>query len=139
MTGTSGGPTEDEAISRLRRHVPEIALSWMAEAPDDRSRIVDGTLCFADVAGFTALSERLESRGRRGAEELVDTLNRVFGAILDVAAGRGGGLLKFGGDALLFLFHGPDHASRAAATATAMHRELRRAAARSTTTATIAA
>ena len=33
MTGTSGGPTEDEATSRLRRHVPDIALPWMAEEP----------------------------------------------------------------------------------------------------------
>ena len=56
-------------------------------------------------------------RGRRGAEELVDTLSRVFGAILDVAAGRGGELLKFGGDALLFVFTGSDHVGRAAATA----------------------
>ncbi len=117
-----------EAVARLRRHVPAAALSWLVTDPDRRWQALDGTLCFADVSGFTALSERLESRGRRGAEELVDTLNRVFGAILDVAAGRGGELLKFGGDALLFLFHGPGHPLRAAATATAMHHELRRAA-----------
>lgn len=118
----------ERTLARLRRHVPEVALSWLVDEPGRRWRAVDGTLCFADVSGFTALSERLESRGRRGAEELVDTLNRVFGAILDVAAGRGGELLKFGGDALLFLFHGPGHAPRAAATAASMHRELRRAA-----------
>src|SRR5829696_6628824 len=123
-----GAGDDFEVVTRLRRHVPDIALTWMAEDPHARARVVEGTLCFADVSGFTALSERLESRGRRGAEELVDTLNRVFGAILDVAAGRGGSLLKFGGDALLFLFDGPHHAPRAAATATAMHRELRRAA-----------
>ena len=127
--GDGAGPADDlQALARLRRHAPDIALRWMIEDPEARARIVEGTLCFADVSGFTALSERLEGRGRRGAEELVDTLNRVFGAILEVAADRGGSLLKFGGDALLFLFHGPDHAPRAAATATAMHRELRRAA-----------
>ena len=127
--GDGAGPAVDlQSVARLRSHVPDIALVWMAEDPEARARIVEGTLCFADVSGFTALSERLEGRGRRGTEELIDTLNRVFGAILEVASDRGGSLLKFGGDALLFLFHGFDHAPRAAATATAMHRELRRAA-----------
>ncbi len=121
--GASDGEGADQRVvaARLRRQVPELALAWLADDPDRLWQTVEGTLCFADVSGFTALAERLEGRGRRGAEELIDTLNRVFGAILEVAAGRGGSLLKFGGDALLFLFHGPDHARRAAATATAMH------------------
>ena len=50
-----------------------------------------------------ALCEMLE-QGRIGAEELVETLSRVFGAMLDTAAERGGQLLNFGADALLFLF-----------------------------------
>ena len=128
-TGDGARPSDEiRVVARLRLHVPDVALVWMAEDPEARARIVEGTLCFADVSGFTALAERLEGRGRRGTEELIDTLNRVFGAILEIAADRGGSLLKFGGDALLFLFQGPDHALRAAATATAMHRELRRAA-----------
>ncbi|MDQ3470001.1 MAG: AAA family ATPase, partial [Actinomycetota bacterium] len=120
--------TDDIVVARLRRHVPEIAVRWVLDEPERTWRTVEGSLCFADISGFTALSERLEGRGRRGAEELVDTLNRVFGAMLDVAARRGGELLKFGGDALLFLFTGPGHATRAAATAAEMHRGLRRAA-----------
>ena len=67
-------------------------------------------------------------RGRIGTEELVETLSRVFGGMLEVADSHGGQLLKFGGDALLFLFDGPDHALHAAATAVEMRRELRRAA-----------
>ena len=51
--------------------------------------------------------------GRIGAEEIVETLNRVFGPMLHIAATRGGELLKFGGDALLFLFRGPDHPEQA--------------------------
>ena len=42
-----------------------------------------------------------------------DTLDGVFTALLDEAYDWGAGLLKWGGDALLLLFDGPDHASRA--------------------------
>ena len=83
-------------------------------------------MVFADISGFTALSERLALRGRIGAEELVETLSRVFGATLETAANRGGQLLKFGGDALLFLFTGDGHALQACSTAIEMRAELRR-------------
>ena len=111
----------------LARHVPRIALDWVAETPELRWKLVPGSMVFADISGFTALSERLATRGRIGAEELVETLSRVFGAMLDTAADRGGQLLKFGGDALLFLFTGDDHVRQACSTAVEMRAELRRA------------
>ena len=42
-----------------------------------------------------------------------DTLDGVFTALLDEAYDWGAGLLKWGGDALLLLFDGPDHETRA--------------------------
>ncbi len=114
---------------RRLRHVPDLVAQWAADTPHLTRLAREGTLLHADVTGFTAISERLEGRGARGTEELIDTLNRIFGAVLDTAAGRGGDLLKFGGDALLFLFTGDGHAVRAAATAAELHREVRRAAA----------
>ena len=74
----------------LRRHVPPLTLVWDDEAPGELHRIVDGTLVFADVSGFTALTERLSRHGRIGAEEIVEALNRVFGPMLTIAATRGG-------------------------------------------------
>ena len=115
-------------MSDLRRHVPPSTLVWDTEAPGALWRVVDGTLVFADVSGFTALTERLSRRGRIGAEEIVETLNRVFGPMLGVAAARGGELLKFGGDALLFLFRGDDHAEQACDAAVEMRAGLREAA-----------
>ena len=47
--------------------------------------------------------------------------------MLDITANRGGQLLKFGGDALLVLFTGPDHARQAASAAVEMRSDLRRA------------
>jgi len=111
----------------LRRHIPELAIEWALDGPDRLWQVIDGTLCFADISGFTALSEKLARRGRIGGEELVETLSRVFGGMLDSARERDGMLLKFGGDALLFLFKGEAHALRAACTAVEMRQALRRA------------
>ena len=115
-------------MTDLRRHVPRIALDWDDAAPGASWQNVDATLVFADISGFTALTERLARRGRIGAEELIETLNRVFGGMLTQAGARGGELLKFGGDALLFTFRGDDHAVRAAAAAVDMRAALRDAA-----------
>jgi class 3 adenylate cyclase len=113
--------------NRLDRLVPRLVLDWVTDEPERRWRIVEGTMVFADISGFTALSEKLATRGRIGTEELVETLSRVFGGMLGITAGRGGQLLKFGGDALLLLFTGHDHARQAASAAVEMRRELRRA------------
>ena len=117
------------AAAGTRRHIPELAIDWALDAPERNWRIIEGTLCFADVSGFTALAERLAQRGRMGGEELVGRLGGVFGTMLDLARERGGMLLKFGGDALLLFFQGPDHAMQAASAAVAMRQALRAAAA----------
>ena len=122
---TMTSSTNTTHTDRLDRLVPRIVLDWVTDEPDRRWRIVEGTMVFADISGFTALSERLATRGRIGTEELVETLSRVFGGMLDITARRGGQLLKFGGDALLLLFTGPDHARQAASAAVEMRADLR--------------
>ncbi len=107
--------------------MPRLVLDWVTDEPERRWRVVEGTMVFADISGFTALSEKLATLGRIGTEELVETLSRVFGGMLGITAQRGGQLLKFGGDALLLLFSGPDHARQAASAAVEMRSELRRA------------
>ena len=52
------------------------------------------------------------------------TMTSTFTALLTTARSYGGDLLKFGGDALLLLFTGQDHAIRAAAAVAEMHAEL---------------
>ncbi len=116
-------------MTDLRRHVPPLTLAWDDDAPGALHRTVDGTLVFADVSGFTALTERLTRQGRIGAEDIVEALNRVFGPMLTIAAARGGELLKFGGDALLFLFRGEGHPQQACDGAVEMRASLRAAAA----------
>src|SRR5205085_4284922 len=99
----------------LAPYLPRVVLEWPSR--DAGWQAIDGSLVFVDISGFTALSERLARRGHEGAEELTETLSRCFGQLLSVAYAEGGSLLKFGGDALLLLFDGEDHAHRAASSA----------------------
>ena len=113
-----------EAGDRLEAYVPKLLRApWVAT---ERARAIDGTLVFADISGFTKLSERLARLGRVGAEELVGAICDVFTPLIDDIHAVGGDVLKFGGDALLFLVDGPDHANRAVAAAVDMRATLRR-------------
>jgi len=113
------------STSELVPFVPRLTLEWLRDDADATWREVDGTLAFIDISGFTAMSERLSSRGRAGAEEVTEVMNATFAALLGVAYAQGGGLLKFGGDALLLLYEGPEHARRASRAAFEMRRTLR--------------
>ena len=105
--------------------VPRLTLEWLRSSPERRWLEVDGTLAFVDISGFTAMSEQLSSLGKAGAEEVTDVMNATFAALLEVAYAEGGGLLKFGGDALLLLYEGDEHAARAARAAFRMRSTLR--------------
>ncbi len=65
-----------------------------------------GAVLFADVSGFTAMSEKLSVLGKEGAEEVTGIVNDYFTAMLEINNSYGGDLLKFGGDALLIFFEG---------------------------------
>jgi class 3 adenylate cyclase/tetratricopeptide (TPR) repeat protein len=111
--------------ARSDSYVPRMLLGRLARPDDGLVETLDGTMVFADVSGFTRLSERLARKGKEGAEYLVDAINTCFSALLTDAYVRGGSLLKFGGDAMLLWFAGHEHALRACASASAMRTTLR--------------
>jgi len=113
--------------SNAERAVPYLARilqKHLLAEPDVRCWTADGTAAFADISGFTQLSEQLARKGREGAEQITDTIGGSFESILKVAYDNGASLLKFGGDALLLWFQGDDHAGRACAAAVRMRRAL---------------
>lgn len=55
---------------------------------------------FADLVGFTPMTEALTAKGREGAEELTRILDRVFTALISICEDHGGVVGKFVGDAL---------------------------------------
>jgi class 3 adenylate cyclase/tetratricopeptide (TPR) repeat protein len=80
------------------------------------------TALFADLSGFTPLSEKLD------AEELLEVIDPIITALSDLVGRYGGYVEKFAGDALLALFGAPvaheDDATRALLVSIEMHREL---------------
>ena len=109
----------------LTPYVPRVVVDWLRTSQEAKRRELEGTLAFVDISGFTAMSERLAQKGKLGAEEVTDVMNLTFSRLLDVAYAVGGGLLKFGGDALLLFFTGEDHAARACDAAYGMRKALR--------------
>ena len=67
-------------------------------------------LLFADVSGFTKLTERLAAEGPAGTEHLTQVLNLYFGRIIDIVEHWGGDVVKFAGDALIVLWPAPEMA-----------------------------
>jgi class 3 adenylate cyclase/tetratricopeptide (TPR) repeat protein len=108
----------------LSAYVPRLLPKWAAGDQGPAHRVVDGSLLFFDITGFTPLTERLARKGREGAEELSNLLDTVFSQLLMDAEDEGADLLKWGGDALLLLFDDADHSRRAARAALRMHRAL---------------
>jgi len=116
----------EDPADRLGPYVPRLVAEWLRSDPGASYRRVEGTLAFVDISGFTSLTERLARRGKVGAEEMNDVLDRCFSELLAVAYGDGAGLVKWGGDAVLLLFEGEHHASRACRAAAQMQRTMRR-------------
>ena len=74
----------------------------------------EGSVLFADLSGFTAMSETLSKLGKEGSEVITGIVDRLFEALLEDVERYGGILVKFGGDAMAVYFGGKEHALRAA-------------------------
>jgi class 3 adenylate cyclase/predicted ATPase len=66
---------------------------------------IEAVALFADVSGFTAMSEALAKTGKAGSEELTSILNSYFEPMIETIESFGGSIVKFGGDAMTVLFH----------------------------------
>jgi adenylate cyclase len=96
--------------------------SLNAYLPQDRRRAMargeslphrtSGAALFADVSGFTPLTEALlkELGPRHGADELSRQLNLVYDTLIAVVDRYGGNVITFGGDAITCWFDGDDGA-----------------------------
>lgn len=64
----------------------------------------NAVLLFADISGFTAMSERLAALGKEGAEEVNKIINSFFGPLIKMIYKWQGDIYRFGGDAFLAFF-----------------------------------
>ncbi len=80
MTTLNAG-AESVRAGELVPFVPRLTLEWLKSSPGLRWLELDGTLAFIDISGFTAMSEKLSSSGRAGAEEVTEVMNATFSAL----------------------------------------------------------
>lgn len=59
---------------------------------------------FADVSGFTAMTENLAAQGPVGAERLGKYLNAYLEQLIRLISSAGGDVFKFAGDAIIVLW-----------------------------------
>src|SRR3954469_11678180 len=113
------GDAPEAYIASDRRH----AIAEGRELPEHAR----GAALFADISGFTQLTEALaaELGGHRASEELTAHLNRIFHALIAEVHAYGGSVIYFSGDAITCWFDG-DEGLRAVAAAFAMQDALAR-------------
>lgn len=95
---------EEVARANYSRFMPEYVVKQLLERPD--SFRLGGinqmiTVLFADIRGFTSLSET------ENPEKIVGLLNRYFTAMSDIIFAHGGTLDKYIGDELMAIFGAP--------------------------------
>jgi class 3 adenylate cyclase len=103
-----------QQVDRLfRRYLsPDVASALLGGGDILGGEVVEATILFADLQGFTSLSERSDP----GA--IVELLNAYFDAAVPAIFEQGGSVIGFAGDAIMAVFNAPtrqhDHALRAA-------------------------
>ncbi|HEU4324335.1 MAG TPA: adenylate/guanylate cyclase domain-containing protein [Roseiflexaceae bacterium] len=108
-------------MDSLSPYIPADRLRALARGEPLPDRAT-GAALFADISGFTPLTEALARTlgPRGGAEELTRQLNSVYDALIAEVDRYGGSVIAFSGDAITCWFEG-DNGLRATACALALH------------------
>ncbi|MBD2751934.1 response regulator [Spirosoma validum] len=106
----------------LKMYVDESVLTFMSrsefETALSSSEIVEASVLFIDICGFTALSER------ESADTIVRLINRYFDLMVKEIIAQGGHVDKFMGDAIMAVFRGEYHLDRAIEAALAVRAQI---------------
>jgi len=106
----------------LKMYVDDNVLNFMSHKEFESSllknEVMDATVMFIDVCGFTAITEHVPPN------TVVNLLNGLFDKIVKEVIAQGGHVDKFMGDAVMAVYRGDYHLDRAIDTAIALRAEL---------------
>ena len=95
----------------LKMYVDENVLNFMARKEFEeglmKNEVLDATVVFFDVVGFTAITEQVP------ANTVVNLLNSLFDEVVQEIIKQDGVVYKFMGDAVMAVFKGGHHLDRA--------------------------
>ena len=99
-------------MKSIETYLPQDRLQAIAANKLLPSR-VNGSSIFADISGFTSLTEKLTRTlgARRGVEELSHSLNKVYDALIGEVERHGGSVISFAGDSIIAWFEDADRSS----------------------------
>ena len=119
---------QSDLVSGLAPYVPPSLRQRLGAGPIGNPPVhahADAALLLSDISGFTALTEKLQSRGHEGAEEMTELVRTAFVPAIRSIESHGGSVIAFGGDALFVTFEGPGAVRRAIDSAEAGPRPVR--------------
>ena len=91
-------------LSYVPYHIARDILARPDENPVGHEQRLSVVSLFADVSGFTVISDALSKTGKASAEELTQILNSYFDPMIVLAESYGGIIVKFAGDAMTIIF-----------------------------------
>jgi class 3 adenylate cyclase/tetratricopeptide (TPR) repeat protein len=117
--GPAPSPQDNQPLAYTPRFLADKILTSRTSIEGERKRV---TVLFADVAGFSSISEKLDP------EEMHEIMDGCFTILMDEIHTYEGTINQFTGDGVMALFGAPlaheDHAQRACHAALAIQRSL---------------
>ena len=104
----------NQTSSKFLGFVPALVVNYLFNKLQSGEKLVlpekqsfHSVVMFADISGFTNLTEKLSKRGAEGAELIAFALNRYMELLVNAIGRSGGDIFKFAGDAMIVLWPPP--------------------------------
>lgn len=101
-------PEQQNHLKKLASYVPKLVMRRLYNSPDKikatEVEMYEACVVFADISGFTPLTEKMAALGPEGVEKLTTELNKYFDLLIGSIYRHGGDIVKFAGDALLVIW-----------------------------------
>ncbi|HSO11866.1 MAG TPA: adenylate/guanylate cyclase domain-containing protein [Anaerolineales bacterium] len=101
--------TNPALVEVLASYVPKLIQKRVVADPSPIespvAEEIQAAVLFADISGFTRLTESLAEAGPAGVENIANILNEYFGQLIDIVHQYGGDVVKFAGDAVIAVWN----------------------------------